>query len=117
MWRPNKEEIGKWLDAKEIKFFIDHNKNPWRSVDKCLRRYVFIDFHEIFFAKFSNIFAEWIKGLDEKIEIFHIVVPRNWTLELIRKVNSIRNRISRVVDYWMESVLGGYITEFSVDCT
>ena len=26
-----------------------------------------------------------------------------------------RNSISRVVDYWFGSILGGYITEFAVD--
>ena len=28
MWRPTKEEIGQWLDMKEIDFVVDQNKNP-----------------------------------------------------------------------------------------
>jgi hypothetical protein len=46
-----------------------------------------------------------------------LLFQRNWTLELIRQVNSISNKVSRAIDYWLESVLGGYITEFSIDCT
>jgi hypothetical protein len=36
---------------------------------------------------------------------------------LIQQVNTISNQISHAVDFWMDSVLGGYITEFSIDCT
>jgi hypothetical protein len=42
---------------------------------------------------------------------------RNWTPELIQQVNTISNQISCTVDFWLDSVLGGYITEFSIDCT
>jgi hypothetical protein len=36
---------------------------------------------------------------------------------LIQQVNTISNRILRTVDFRLDSVLGGYITEFSIDCT
>jgi hypothetical protein len=36
---------------------------------------------------------------------------------LIQQVNTISNRISPVVDFWMDSVLGSYITKFYIDCT
>jgi hypothetical protein len=42
---------------------------------------------------------------------------RNWTPELIRQVNIVSNWVSRAIDYWLESVLGGYIIEFAIDCT
>jgi hypothetical protein len=77
---------------------------------------VFTDLDEIYFADFLNILAEWIQRLDEQNEIFHIVISKNWTLELIRKVNTISNRVSRTIDLWLDSILGGYITEFSIDC-
>jgi len=60
MWRPTKEEIGQWLDRKEIEFYVDKNKNLHISIEKWLQRYVFIDLHEIFFDDFSNILAECI---------------------------------------------------------
>jgi len=33
----------------------------------------------------------------------------------INQLKSVRNSISRVVDFWFDSILGGYITEFAVD--
>jgi hypothetical protein len=57
MWRPTKEEIGQWLDTKEIKFVVDQNKNPWINTEKWLQRYVFTDLHEIFFADFFKYFS------------------------------------------------------------
>ena len=38
-----------------------------------------------------------------------------WTLALIQTVKSIDNPISRVVDFWLASLLEGFITEFAVD--
>jgi hypothetical protein len=79
---------------------------------------VFTDLHEIFFVDFLNILAEWIQRLVEQNGRFHtVVVLKNWTPELIRQVNTISNRVSRAVDFWLDSILGGYITEFSIDCT
>jgi hypothetical protein len=43
--------------------------------------------------------------------------PKNWTPELVKRVEAVDNRTSRAVDFWMDSILGGYITEFSIDCT
>ena len=38
-----------------------------------------------------------------------------WTLELIHTVKSIDNPISWVVDFWLVSLLEGFIIEFAVD--
>jgi hypothetical protein len=87
-----KEDIGQWLDMKEIEFVVDQNKNPWISVEKWLQRYVFTNLHEIFFVDFSNILAEWIQRLVEQNQNISHYCSRNWTPELIRQVNTIRNR-------------------------
>jgi hypothetical protein len=38
-----------------------------------------------------------------------------WTSELIKKVKKDDNTVSRAVDHWFDSTIGGYITEFVVD--
>ena len=38
-----------------------------------------------------------------------------WTSELIQTVKSVDNPISRVVDFWLVSLLEGFVTEFAVD--
>ena len=38
-----------------------------------------------------------------------------WMLELVQAVQNLNNPITRVVDFWLASVLGGFVTEFVVD--
>jgi hypothetical protein len=117
MWMLTKEEIEQWLEKKDHEFSRDQNKNPQISSEKWLQRYVFTDLHEIFFVDFSNVLAEWLQRLDENSETFCTIIPRNWTPQLIRQVNIISNQISHAVDFWLDSVLGGYITKFVIYCT
>ena len=44
------------------------------------------------------------------------LAPRNWTLELVRQLNFVSNPTTREIDFWLDSVLGGYVTEIAVDC-
>ena len=34
---------------------------------------------------------------------------------MVREITSVNNTISRAVDFWVDSVLQGYITEFAVE--
>jgi hypothetical protein len=63
------------------------------------------------------VLVEWLQRLGENNITFNTIVPRNWTPVLIQQVNTISNQISHKVDFWLDSVLRGYITEFSIDCT
>jgi hypothetical protein len=38
-----------------------------------------------------------------------------WTSVLINKIKRVDNVVSRVVDHWFDSTIGGYLTEFSID--
>jgi hypothetical protein len=38
-----------------------------------------------------------------------------WTMTLIKKVKRVDNIMSRVVDIWFDSTIGGYINDFSID--
>ena len=38
-----------------------------------------------------------------------------WTPELIRELEKADNNITQTVDHWVDSVLGGFVTEFIVD--
>jgi hypothetical protein len=70
--------------------------NPQMSDSKWMQRYVFTDLHEIFSGEFPTL--------------------KNWTLELVKQLNSVSNPTTRAIDSWLDSVLGGYVTEFVVDC-
>jgi hypothetical protein len=38
-----------------------------------------------------------------------------WTSALIKKIKRVDNVVSREVDHWFDSTIGGYITKFDVD--
>jgi len=52
--------------------------------------------------------------LTERKDYFKGDEPKEWNPELIQQHKSINNRILRVVDFWIDSILGGFIIEFVV---
>jgi hypothetical protein len=46
---------------------------------------------------------------------FSIAGPRNWTPELVRKLNSVSNLTTQAIDFLLDSVLGDYVTKSAVD--
>jgi hypothetical protein len=78
---------------------------------------VFTDLHEIFFGEFLIILTECLESLVDNVGRYRAEAPRNWTLELIRQLNTVSTKVSCVVDFWLNSLLGGYITEFVINFT
>jgi hypothetical protein len=87
------------------------------SNEQWMQRYVYTELHEIFFGEFPIILTEWLERLVENTGRYQNATPRNWTPELVRQLNYVSNNTSHAVDFWLDSILGGYITEFAVDCT
>jgi hypothetical protein len=63
-----------------------------------LGRHIFTDIHDIFFAGIHKEIYEWLARL-----------------ALIKKVKRVDNVMSREVDHYFDSTIGGYIIEFSID--
>jgi hypothetical protein len=85
--------------------------NKWRQ------RYVYTELDEIFSGEFLIILTEWLERLVENTGRYRTAKLRNWTLDLVRHLNYVSNKNSHVVDFWLDSILGGCIIEFLVDCT
>jgi hypothetical protein len=114
-WFPSKKEIQKWIEDQEKDFDEAQNKNPNLSTKDWLERYIFTDIHKIFFGGIHQELYEWLARLaDTQFEIRSrpLVV---WTSMLVKKVKRVDNVVSRVVDHWFDSTIGGYITEFVVN--
>jgi hypothetical protein len=114
-WFPSKTEIQKWIEYQERDFDEAQNKNPKLSTKDWLQRYIFTDIHEIFFGGIHQELFEWLGRLDDtqfEIGSRPLVV---WMPELIQKVKRVDNAVSKAVDHWFDSSIGGYITEFAVD--
>jgi hypothetical protein len=115
MWFPSKTEIHKCIEEQEKEFAEAQNKKPNISTKDWLGRYIFIDIHEIFFGGIHKELYEWLSRLaDTQFEIRsrpHVV----WMSMPIKKVKRVDNVMSREIDHWFDSTIGGYITEFSID--
>jgi hypothetical protein len=114
-WFPSKTKIQKWIEEQETEFVETQNKNPSISTEDRLGRYIFTDIREILFGGIHKKLYEWLAKLaDTQFEI-RSRPPMVWTAMLIKKVKRVYNVVSRAVDLWFDSTIGGYITDFSID--
>jgi hypothetical protein len=114
-WFPSKTEIQKWIEYQEKDFIEAQNKNPNLSKKDWLDKYIFTDIHKIFFGGIHQEIYDWITRLgDTQFEI-RPRPPMFWTLTLIKKVKRVDNIVSRAMDLWFDSTIGGYIIKFVVD--
>ena len=113
-WHPTKEELNQWVESKEREFTEKENKSPRLSTDAWLQKHIFIELHEIFFVTYANELYDWLSKVTDK----HVLKKKRdiiWTSKLIHTVKSVDNPLSRAVDFWLVSLLEGFITEFVVD--
>jgi len=114
-WNPSKEEINNWVVSKEKEFTKQKNRNPRLSTEDWLQRYIFSDIHEVFFTTFPTELHAWLSILAENKTSTCSDRPAEWTPEAIQRLKKTDNSISRVVDFWLNNLLEGFITEFVVD--
>ena len=77
-------------------------------------RYIFTDIHKILFGGIHQELYEWLARLVDT-QLIRSRPPVIWTLALIKMVKRVDNVVSIAVDHWLDSTIGGYITEFVVD--
>ena len=111
---PAKEELNQWVESKEREFAAKENKNPRLSTEAWLQKHIFTDLHEIFFVTYAIELYDWLSKLADK-NVFKKKRQVVWTPELIQTLKGVDNPISRAVDFWLASLLEGFITEFAVD--
>ena len=115
LWHPTKKEIKEWMDSKMLTFTQEESTGTWLSAKKWIDEYIYSDIHEIFFAEFPILLHEWLLRLATKQTNFQRRETVEWSDQLVHEVTSVSNSISRAVDFWVDSILQGYITEFAVD--
>jgi hypothetical protein len=114
-WRPTAKEIDDWIHDTYLKFAEQENKDPRRSSDDFLQRYVFEDIYEIFFVGIHVELHEWLYRLAEEKKNFKEDPFPAWTPERIKLLKSVNNAVSRAVDFWTTRTLEAYVTEFAID--
>ena len=85
------------------------------SIENWIDKYIYSNIHDIFFVKIPILLHEWLSRLATKQTNLQRRETVEWSDQLVHEVTSVSNPISRVVDFWFESILQGYITKFAVD--
>ena len=73
------------------------------------------EIHEFFFTSFPTELYEWIAKLTDSQGRWKLDSPIVWTLELVRRLEASEDKIARTVDHWLDQIIGGFVTEFTVD--
>ena len=113
-WNPSKAKIKSWLKTKELEFPEKDNRNPRVTLCKYLEKYVFTDLHEVFFCDFPHILQDWILRLKDN-HATNRIRQLEWTSVQIAQLQQGNNKFTRAVDFWLNSIVAGFITEFAVD--
>ena len=58
---------------------------------------------------------EWKSKLETQQRNFQGGEPTEWNPQLIQQLKSVSNPMSRAIDFWVDSILQGYIIEFVVN--
>ena len=85
------------------------------SIENWLDGYIYSDIHEIFFAEFPIVLHKWLSILETRQKKFQRREAVEWNDQLVHEITSLSNTIFKVVDFWVDSILQGYITEFAVE--
>ncbi len=115
VWRPSAKEIDDWIHDTYYKFADEENKNPCRSSEEFLQRYIFYDIYEIFFVGVHVELHEWLSRLTERKKNFKEDQLPDRTPKRIKLLKSVNNEVSRAVDFWTTRTLEAYVTEFAID--
>jgi len=114
-WNPNKKEVEEWLDRKIHEFTTQENKNLQLTKEQWLDKYLYTEIHEIFFCSFPVELYKWIMKLADGQGRWILDDPIVWATKLVQILEASEDKIVRVVDHWLDHIIGGFFTEFVVD--
>ena len=113
VWHPTNEEIEYWLDAKTLAFAQEESVGMRVSIERWLDDYIYSDIHEIF-VEFPVLLHEWLVGLASRRTNYQTREINDWSNQLVQEITSVSNVVSRAVDFWVDSILQGYIIDFAI---
>ena len=68
-----------------------------------------------YFFKFPIVLHEWLSKLETQQINFQGREPTEWNPQVNQRLKSVSNPVLTAVDFWVDSILEGYITKFVVD--
>ena len=79
------------------------------TAEKWKNRYILTESYEILFVTFAIELQEWLARLVEFQKCWKDERVTQWTPELILQLKRNDTTIIRMVDHWVDSVLGGFV--------
>lgn len=70
-----------------------------------------MEIHAIFFVNFSLELYEWIVRLPNSLGRCKL------NQQFVRRLEAYEDKIVRAVDHWLDRIIRGFITEFTIDTT
>ena len=80
-----------------------------------LERYLYTYIHDILFSKIPIGLYEWFLKLATRRKNFPGGEPTESNPQSVQRLKSTRNSVPRVVNFWVDSILEGYITRIFDD--
>ena len=114
-WRLEKLELEEWFEKQIQEFSIKENRSTKLIAEKWKNKYIFTEVQEIFFVTFMHELQEWLARLVEFQTCWKDDQVTQWTPKLIQRLEKAEKTITRMVDHWVDSVLGGFLMEFTID--
>ena len=106
LWHPTKKDIEDWVESKTLASAQEESVGSWLSTEKWVDEYIYSDIHEVFFVEFPVIIHEWFSRLARRqITNFERREVVEWSDQMVHKVTSVSNTISRDNDFWVDSIL------------
>jgi hypothetical protein len=114
-WHLELSEIDAWFETKTREFVKKENRNPNHDNEVWLQKYIYTNVHKVFFATFPSELHSWLARLADCSGHTKSDKPAQWNQEVVQILKNIDNIVSRAVDFWLTSLLSGFIIEFVVD--
>ena len=114
-WKLESKEIDEWFEQQVQGITVKENRSKRMTTEEWKNKYIFTKIYEIFFVTIAIELQEWLARLVEFQKCWKDERVTQWTPELIQQLKMTDNAITRMVDHWVDSVLGGFVTQFAID--
>jgi hypothetical protein len=85
------------------------NMKEWKG------RYIYLDMHQLFFAKFPFLLHEWLKRQAYVNSVALPVEPIVWDQTKIDSLKVLDNKWSHPIHFWFTRVKKSYIIKFAIE--
>ena len=91
LWHPELSEIEAWFETKVKEFIEIENRNTNRDSEAWLKKYIYTDIHEVFFATFPSELHSWFARLENHTGYVQSDRPAQWNQAAIQRLKNTNN--------------------------